>query len=159
MENASKALFIAAAVLIAILLLTLMSYLFGMMGENSTRIYQKFNNQKIQEFNQKFLNYDQRGISIVGYESDGVIPKYNPLKIQDVATLINLAQDNNEHPKFSTTIAIYNGAKNPSNDLAKTQNYKDWLENNINSTDTYKCKEVHINQDTLVVDYVLIEKN
>lgn len=152
MENASKALLIAGGVLLVILLLTLMTYLFGNLAENSARIYQKFEDQKILEFNQQFLNYDKRGTTIVGYEDDGT-PIYNPLTIQEVATLINLAQDNNKNPKYATTIAIYKD----SSDLA-TVDYNDWLNNNKTSTDTYNCK-VHINDSTLVVDYVLITKH
>ena len=97
MENASKALLIAGGVLIAILILTLFAYLFGQMAENTSNIYNTIEQSEIAEFNQKFINYEGRGI---GELSD------KPLTVQDVATLINLAQDNNKNPKFPTTIEL-----------------------------------------------------
>ena len=95
MENASKALLIAGGVLIAILILTLFAYLFGQMAENTSNIYNTIEQSEIAEFNQKFINYEGRGI---GELSD------KPLTVQDVATLINLAQDNNKNPKFPTKL-------------------------------------------------------
>lgn len=54
MENASKALLISAGVLIAILLLTLFSYLMRQMGGSTYGIYSKLSQREITEFNQKF---------------------------------------------------------------------------------------------------------
>jgi hypothetical protein len=64
MENASKALLIAAAVLIAILLLTLFSYLMTRMSENTARIHAIMEQSEIAEFNQQFFNYEGRGTNI-----------------------------------------------------------------------------------------------
>ncbi len=64
MENASKALLISAAVLIAILLLSLFAYLMTKMSENTARIYTIIEESKITEFNQQFLNYEGRGTNI-----------------------------------------------------------------------------------------------
>ena len=59
MENASKALLIAGSVLIAILLLTLFSYLFTKMSEDSSRIVDAIEQNNKLEFNQQFLTYDK----------------------------------------------------------------------------------------------------
>lgn len=64
MENASKALLISAAVLIAILLLSLFAYLMTKVSENTSRIYAIMEQSKITEFNQQFLNYEGRGTNI-----------------------------------------------------------------------------------------------
>ena len=53
MENASKALLISAGVLIAILLLTLFSYLMRQMGDSTSGIYSTLSQHEITEFNQK----------------------------------------------------------------------------------------------------------
>lgn len=143
MENASKALLMAGGVLIAILLLTLFAYLFRQMSDSTSSIYSTLEQSDIAEFNQRFLNFEGRGIR-TGTE---------PLTIQDVATLINLAQDSEEDPKFAAKIKIlYNG-----NDLTQTENYTTWLENNKASTKTYNCTEVHVNTETRLVDSVTIE--
>lgn len=145
MENASKALLIAGGVLIAILLLTLFTYLFRQMSENTSSIYETLEKSEIAEFNQQFLNYEGRGN----------IPGSTPLTVQDVATLINLAQDSSKNSKFLTTVQIlYRG-----NNLASNQNYVTWLKDNLTSSLTYNCTEVHVDTSTLLVDYVVIENH
>ena len=148
MENASKALLIAGGMLIAILLLTLFTYLMRQTGESTASVYSTLSQSEISEFNQKFINFEGRGI----------IKNTSPLTVQDVATLINLAKDNNEKAKFPTEIAIYNGSKAKSSDLAKSENYIEWLDTNKTTNNTYKCSEVHINENSQLVDYVLIEQ-
>lgn len=145
MENAAKALLIAGAVLIAILLLTLFTYLFSQMADSTSNIYTILERSEISEFNQQFLNYEGRGIR----------ENTTPLTVQDVATLINLAQDSKNNSKFAATVEIRYG----NNDLTVTKNYISWLEANKASTTTYNCTQVHVNEDTLLVDYVLIENH
>ena len=116
------------------------------MAENTSNIYNTIEQSEIAEFNQKFINYEGRGI---GELSD------KPLTVQDVATLINLAQDNNKNPKFPTTIEIRNRDIN----IAETKNYIEWLKENQTSDKKFNCREVHINPETLLVDYVLIEQH
>jgi len=80
MENAAKALLISAGVLIAILVMSLFSYIVTQMSEDTASIAEIAQKSKISKFNQQFLNFDD---------------KHN-LTIQDVATIVNLALDNNE---------------------------------------------------------------
>ncbi len=143
MENASKALIIAGGVLIAIFLLTLFTYLFSHMAESTSGIYSMLDQAEISEFNQKFLNYEGRGITA----------GTTPLTIQDVATLINLAQEAKNDSRFAATVEIRYGNTN----LTESQNYITWLEANKTSNTTYNCKQIHVNTTTLLVDYVVIE--
>lgn len=155
MENAAKALLIAGGVLIAILLLTLFSYLITKMNENTASIYEMLEAPEISKFNQQFLNYEGRGINVVGYEKDNdgkSKPLYNPLNAQDVVSLINLAQDNNRNPKFSTEITIE--IDNKEIDV-KNFSASDFLKSNVDKK--YKCDEVHINEVTLLVDKVTLQ--
>lgn len=144
MENAAKALLIAGGVLIAILLLTLFSYLITSMGESTANVYDTFDESEIAEFNQQFLNYEHR----------------EDLTAQDVATLINLAQDSNKKSKFPTTVQIFLSARNGlGDDIATEQNSINWLKENQSSTAKYICEEVNVNQSTLLVDWVIITRN
>lgn len=138
MENASKALLISAGVLIAILILTLFSYLMRQMGDSTSGIYSKLSQREITEYNQKFLKYEG-----------------NQLAIQDVATLINLARDSKENHKYLNEVKITYGTEN----LADTKRYIDWLETNKNSNQQYDCKEVKIDTATLLVNEVIIENH
>ena len=150
MENASKALLMAAFVLIAILLLTLFSYLFTKMSEESSRIIDTIQQNEKQEFNQPFLIFDNIQERTIGKDNEGNDIK-GFLTAQDVVTIMNLAQDNNKHPKYPTIIKItYKNGR----DLA-TEDTKDWLNNNANGNQKYGC-EVIINPNTLVVEEVKI---
>lgn len=157
MENASKALLIAAEVLIAIMLLTLFSYIFTKMSEDTARIEEKAKVSKITEFNQEFLNYEGRGVREVGKDSSGQ-PIYNPLTIQDIATLINLVKDNETKYKFYTKVKIVlDGVDittiyNDGNALLK---YK--MDNN-NTDSKYKCTKVEIDVKSKLVNKVTLEK-
>ena len=153
MENAAKALLISGGVLIAILLLTLFSYLIRQMGASTAEIYSKLSEHEISEFNQKFLNYERRGIDFTLDEEGNKV--YNPLTIQDLVTLINLANNTNESDKFPTTIAIFMDSPSGTNLVSK--NYIDLLNQKKDSTQTYNCEVVHINEETMLVDYVVIK--
>lgn len=80
MENASKALIMAAGILISVLILSLAVYLIATFGSSSAEI-QKINEEKIiSEFNSQFTVYDGR----------------KDLTIYDVITVANYAKENNE---------------------------------------------------------------
>ncbi len=90
MENASKALLMAAGVLIGILTLSLAVYLFVSFGTTSAEIYKKNEENQLNEFNTKFTSYVGR----------------NDLTIHDVISVANLATENNifyELPKTTAT--------------------------------------------------------
>lgn len=91
MENATKALLISGGALLLVLLFTVMNYVFSNMSGSASNIYETMSNSEITEFNQKFLVYDGRGTTT---DSEGNY--VNPLIIQDVVTIVNLAKDNNQ---------------------------------------------------------------
>ena len=133
MENASKALLISGGVLIAILILTLFSYLFSKMAGSSSNIYAALENHEKDEFNQQFINYEGK----------------KELKVQDVATLINLSKNSKDNSKFKTEVKIMVGSTDVS-----SQESNNWLKDNVSSNKKYKCTSVHINSDTELVDKV-----
>ena len=139
MENASKALLIAAGVLIAILILTLFSYLMRQMGSSTSGIYSKLSQREITEFNQKFLNYEGR----------------ENLSIQDVITIVNLAKDNNKSKKRPTVIKVTVDGSDWSNKTSADIN--SLLEENLDLI--YSCTKVEIDSSTLLVKEIIINKN
>lgn len=86
MENASKALLMAAGVLIGILILSLAVYLFVSFGSTSAELHKQNEEQQIAQFNSQFTSYE-------GKEG---------LTIYDVITVANLATENNKYYEFST---------------------------------------------------------
>ena len=137
MENASKALIMAGGVLIAILLLTLFSYLFSKMASSTSSVYDDLQKHEIDEFNQRFLNFEGR----------------NDLTAQDVATLINLAQDSGKDATITSKVEIILG----SNDIAANSS-NEWLQENVNLKKKYKCTEVRIKSETSLVDRVTLQE-
>lgn len=153
MENASRALIMAGGVLIAILLLTLFSYLFGQMASGTSSVYHTIEKHEIDEFNQQFLNYEGRGITALHRKTETGEDEiyYNYLKPQDVATLLNLAQNAKKNSKLRAEVKVFLGT-----DDISSQDSNEWLKSNINSDNEYKCDEISINPDTLLVYEVKI---
>lgn len=85
MENASKALLMAASVLIGVLLMTFLVYVFYFASEYSTKIKDNIASKDVYETNVKFEIYNGR----------------NDLTIHDVQTIINLVNDYNKEESAS----------------------------------------------------------
>ncbi len=80
MENASKALMMAAGVLIGLLILSLGVYLFANFGSASAEAHRRNAENQINQFNAQFTIYDGR----------------NDVTIHDIVTVVNLARSNND---------------------------------------------------------------
>lgn len=140
MENAAKALLIAGAVLIAVLMLSLFAYLIQKTGQSTSSLYSIISPDEISRFNQKFYNYEGRA----------------DLKIQDVITIVNLAIDNNKREKKPITIkVIING--NDWADVSKTLNQNEKLKSEQEKS--YTCTSINTNSTTNLVDEITIIEN
>lgn len=87
MENASKALIMAAEVMIGVLVLSLMSYLFITFGSNSSEIAKQMDENKLAEFNSQFDKYKGK----------------SDITIHDIVSLANLAMENNEYYELTNS--------------------------------------------------------
>ena len=87
MENASKALIMAAGVLIGILILSLAVFLFADFGATSKGVYSQMEERQLTQYNAQYTVYAGR----------------NDITIYDIISLVNLAQENNEKYKDYTT--------------------------------------------------------
>ena len=122
MENASKALIIAGGVLIVILVLTLFAYINTKMGSGTHNLYSRLEDHDITEFNQKFLNYDGN----------------KNLKIQDVVTLINTANNANKNNNIGAQVSVL--VNNASYLGKSTDELNKLLMNNADKT--YTCNVI-----------------
>ena len=86
MENASKALLMAAGVLIGIMVLSLAVYLFVTFGSTSAQMHQQKEQDQLNQFNSQFTSYEGK----------------EDLTIYDVITVANLATENNKYYEFDT---------------------------------------------------------
>ncbi len=93
MENASKALLMAASVLIGVLVLSLAVYIFVSFGTTSAELHKQQEQQQLIQFNAQFNSYE-------GKEG---------LTIYDVVTVANLATENNIYHEFEKRVSITTG--------------------------------------------------
>lgn len=95
MENASKALIMAAGVLIGILILSLAAYLYMDFGTSASQVNSQVKEQQMAQFNNKFTSYE-------GQEG---------LTIYDVITVASYAYENNSYYENDTNykIIVYKG--------------------------------------------------
>ena len=87
MENASKALLMAAGVLVGVLIISIGVYLFSTYAEYSSDTYKKMEATQIDQFNTQFLKYYRDFNDVEG-----------PIlcTAHDIVSLANLAQENNK---------------------------------------------------------------
>lgn len=119
MENASKALLMAATILIAVMLISLGTYLFSTFGNYSKNINDNINAKTKQEFNAQFTKYET---STTG----------EFCTVYDIVTIINLAKNSNDQYEE------YQNVTSRSKDLKKGSNAYIYVvirgNNNINET-------------------------
>ncbi len=142
MENTSKALLIAAGVLIGILVLSLAIYLIITFGSYSARIQDQNEQKLLTEFNSQFLVYEGR----------------ENLTIYDVINIANLAKENNDkyelnksykNDKSSAYISVKLNTDNlESKSIEELYTKYIKLTPDENLTKLYSCKKVSISNIT-----------
>lgn len=85
MENATKALLMAASVLIGIMILSLGVYLFSIFGDSSKNFSDRMEQAQIDEFNSQFTKFE-------GQEN---------CTIHDIVSIVNLAKSNNKNYDYA----------------------------------------------------------
>ena len=127
MENASKALVMAAGILIGVLIISLAVYLFVDFGTTSAQIHQQTEERQITEFNSKFASYE---------EKEG-------LTIYDVVTVAGYAYENNKYyenaEEYKITVILSGIEIQDYTQKQRNQLIKDEMVDLINLP-TYECK-------------------
>lgn len=90
MENASKALIMAASILLGVMIMSVAVALFNSFGGSSSNIVSKIEQSQINEFNSQFLKY--YGNKQVTDDGKTI---QEGISVYDVVTIINLAKQNN----------------------------------------------------------------
>lgn len=105
MENASKALLMAAGVLMGILVLSLIVYIYATFSDSTQKNMQQLEENEIMAFNNKYLVYDGR----------------EDLTCYDILNVANMAikdNEDDEHPQVA--VLIMNGRVNPGGNTPNT---------------------------------------
>lgn len=165
MENASKALLMAATILISVMLVSLATYLFATFGNYSKNINDNINQKTKQEFNAQFTKYETS-------ETGELCTVY------DIVTIINLAkncndqyeeyQGGNRPESFENQNNVYIFVsiipKNEVNEKSNTTNLNDFISQHNTTTggkynDKYNCTVNISNQTGLVKSITFTQKN
>ena len=96
MENASKALLMAAGVLLGMMILSLAVFLFMSFGGTSAQIHDSVQQNQINNFNSQFTQYEGK----------------NDVTIYDAVSLANLATQNNQENEFNKRNSVADGKDN-----------------------------------------------
>lgn len=119
MENASKALIMAAEILLGVMIVSVGVYLFNTLGNYSAETTKKIEEAQIDQFNNQFLKYYNKKCTI-----------------HDIVDLANLARKINEENGFSTaqTVTDYENYPNiyVQIDLGKDKkNLESWRQDKL----------------------------
>lgn len=162
MENASKALIMAAEVLIGVMIISIGVYLFNVFGQYSADNTKRIEDTQISEFNNQFLKFYGSRTNDEG--------KVEPIKctIHDIVSLANLAKENNKNygleKEDNKTRYIRIDIKNNRNLEKKSNEYLVNLikENSLMSdgknSKYYRCTVCDINPNTKRVNYMKFEE-
>lgn len=144
MENASKALIMAAEILLGVMIISIGVYIFNSMGEFSANTSKKIEDVSLSQFNNQFLKF----YGTVSTEENGK-QKVEPIKctIHDIIALANLARKENEQNGFNERNGYAKGI-DISNNAENNSYYYIQIDLNISGT-SYKNIEA-MKQEALI---------
>ena len=138
MENASKALIMAAEVLIGVVVMTLMVYLFVTFGSSSSEIVEQMDENKLAEFNNQYSKYKDS----------------EDITIYDIVSLANLAKENNTYYELDKSVRSSQGNYYVSVYLngegyleeKESEDLNNLIKNSLNGH--YKCNKIEYSNTT-----------
>lgn len=146
MENASKALIIAAEIMIGVLLLTILVVAFRAYGNFSDVINQNIETKTASEFNTKFEIYNGR----------------KDLTAQDVITIGNLAKEyNGTEGARMTIVVVVSGVEakyTNIHQLSDEETYKFIDQYSLKNKTYFECQKIQYNETAKRVDKVWLKK-
>lgn len=163
MENASKALIMAASILLGLMIISVGVALFNTFSEFSRDTIEKVDEKKLAEWNNNYLKY----YGTMAVEENGkYISKPIEVTAHDIVSVANLAKQNNENYELenqsgydenSYYVQVQVDKKNNFEKSTEQEKNKFLQENSLtdeNETKYYKCSEVKISEVTKRVIYI-----
>lgn len=155
MENATKALIMAAGVLLGILILSLGVYLFSIFGQYSANAYETMEKNQLAQFNSQFLKYYGKTSRAYKDEDGREKTVEEPIKCtaHDIISIANLAQQNNKYYQLNYLKNYDENTNYIQVDIEKEKNIEQWdesrkiqfiTENSTSNRDTEDGEKVEI---------------
>lgn len=159
MENASRALLMAASVLVGVLIISVGVALFNSFGGSSKSIIIKLEESKIHEFNNNFLKYYGKDVEVTAHD---VVSMANVAK---QANKKNEVEYRNSYSQASEYVQIrvdkeFNFEKQSEDyygDFIKNNMLEEDEYGNITKTKLFECIKIVTNSENGKVIYVQIE--
>lgn len=163
MENASRALIMAASVLLGIMIISVGVALFNTFSEFSRDTLEKVDEKKITEWNNNYLKYYG---NITTEKNGKEISKPIEVTAHDIVSVANLAKQNNENYELQNQNSYNENTYYVQVKVEKERNFEKkseqdknkFLQENslteVNETKYYKCTEVKISEVTNRVIYI-----
>ena len=151
MENASKALIMAASVILGIMIITFSVFIFVIFKDYNAKNTSQIEEKEDSRFNSEFFKY---------YENGKDVLKVTP---HDIVSIANFAKENNlkyslNEPKensYYVTIDVLTKNEKIYNFEKKSQDeYTSFIEQNK----IFKCSEIRVNKITKRVEHVKYEE-
>lgn len=141
MENASKALIMAAGILVGILILSLFAYEMIQISNTGKAYQEQIDQEEITEFNAQFYKYENKALSA-----------------QEVATIVNYVTEWNLKNE-SYQIEITTGIASLKNVIVyKTGTIEDFLNEGDNYTKYYSLSVLGLNDETGRINKIQIKE-
>lgn len=165
MENASKALIMAASVLLGLMIISVGVALFNSFYDFGRSTLDKVEEQKIAEWNNNFLKY-YGNVATYDIQKQKYITESIKVTAHDIVTVANLAKENNikyelqnENGYNENIYYVQVKVGNINNfekktDTEKTEFIKDNSLTQTNETKYYKCTDVKVSEVTKRVMYI-----
>lgn len=150
MENASKALLMAASILVGVLLISIGVYLFTVFGNSGAKISERITQSQIDQFNAQFTKYEGN----------------TTCRIHDIISVANLAKENNSQLNgiYYINVEITNISREGQNletlstASANALLSKYALKSNNKEPQYFECTEVTVNSITKKVNGIKFKK-
>lgn len=167
MENASKALIMAASVLLGVIIVSIGVVLYSTFSQFGNETAQKIQDNKIAEWNANYLKY--YGTTTIEDENGKTIVTPIPVTAHDIITVANHARQNNINYEIQDLKRYEETSYYVQVDVDKEQNFEtkteeeknNFLKNNSlrngQETKYYTCTEVKISSVTKRVMYIKFE--
>lgn len=171
MENASKALIMAASVLLGVMILSIGAALYNSFSNFGADTTAKIQERQISEFNNNFLKYYGK---VTVEENNKTVSETIKVTAHDIISVTNLAKKNNlqyeieEDKKIAeqkhyndNTYYIQVNFKNTQMETKDEKFFIDFLKNNSLKNEEepiyFMCSEVHISDTTKRVTYITFD--
>lgn len=151
MENASKALIMAASIILGIMIITFLVFVFSIFSNYNSKNTSEIEEKENSKFNSEFFKYYENGKDEIKLTQHDIISISNFVKENNMKYDLNEPKENS----YYVTIDVYTKSEKIHNFEKKNgSEYTIFLEQNK----TFKCSEIRVNKITKRVEYVKYEE-